>query len=482
MGHFGVAPLKRLNRTVLPIATSIVATCAILLMPAPEGLSPEGQHLMALFVAALILWATEAIPISATSLLVIAVQPLFGLAELDLAMQNAMTPVFFFVLVMFLIALGWTKTGLARRFALSMLSRAGTDAKRAVYVFCIGTGLISMIVSDVPAAAIFLAIALGVFAKLGISAQQQSNFGKAVTLGIPIAALIGGVGTPAGSAINLLGLEIIVQQGGARIPFIHWMAVGIPMVFVLVPLTAWVLVRVFPPELEHIGAMRELEAELRQMGPISSNEVKLMSIMGVMFVLWVLTSWPQIYPEPLLPLSNIFLVSMLGGIAMFVPGINLIGWREAQRSIGWDALLLILGVVSLGALSSETGLATWLVSATLTDVAGMNFILVLITIGLFTVLIHLMLPINPVINVVMIPPIMALGSAAGFSPELFALPVIFTASCAFLLPLDAVPLVSYGAGYYRMLDMLKPGIPLSIAWVFVMTALLLIIGPLIGLL
>src|SRR5690606_6247591 len=149
---------------------------------------------MALFVGALILWTTEAIPISVTSLLVIAVQPIFGLIDLGGAMQNAMTPVYFFVLVMFLIALAWTKTGLAHRFALWMLSKAGTDAKRAIYVFCIGAGAISTIVSDVPAAAIFLAIALGIFAKLGLSAEKGSNFGKAVMLGIPIAALIGGIG------------------------------------------------------------------------------------------------------------------------------------------------------------------------------------------------------------------------------------------------------------------------------------------------
>lgn len=466
----------------LAMIAAVLATLLVLLLPTPAGLSAEGHQLMALFLGALILWTTEAIPISVTSLLVIAIQPLFGLIDLGGAMQNAMTPVFFFVLVMFLIALAFTKTGLAQRFALWMLSRAGTDSRRAIYVFCIGSGLISMIVSDVPAAAIFLAIALSIFAKLDLTPERNSNFAKAVMLGIPIAALIGGVGTPAGSSINLLGLEIIVQQGGTDIAFIEWMAIGIPMVLVLVPLTAWVLVRIFPPEFEHIGAMADLQEERRQMGPVSRDEWKLISVVSIMFVLWVLTSWPSIYPAPLAPLSNIFLVSMLGGVAMFMPGINLIGWKEAQQSIGWDVLLLLFAVVSLGGLSSTTGLADWLVASSLGEVATWHVVLILLLISLFTVLIHLMLPINPVINVVMIPPIMALGSAAGFSPELFALPVIFTASCAFLLPLDAVPLVTYGKGYYSMFDMLKPGIPVSIAWVILMTILLLVIGPMIGLL
>ena len=60
--------------------------------------------------------------------------------------------------------------------------------------------------------------------------------------------------------------------------------------------------------------------------------------------------------------------------------------------------------------------------------------------------------------------------------------MIFTASCAFLLPLDAVPLVTYSRGYYRMFDMFLPGLVISAVWVVLMTALLIVIGPLVGLL
>ena len=58
----------------------------------------------------------------------------------------------------------------------------------------------------------------------------------------------------------------------------------------------------------------------------------------------------------------------------------------------------------------------------------------------------------------------------------------FTASCAFLLPLDAVPLLTYGKGYYRMLDMVAPGTILSICWVVLITVLAVGLGPVVGLL
>ena len=217
----------------------------------------------ALFAGVLVLWSTEALPIAVTSLLALALQPLFGLTSLvagrppttgaifGAAVSNFMSSVFFFVMVMFAIAFAWVKTGLARRFALWMIARAGTDATRVVYVFMIGTALISMVVSDVPSAAIFMAIAIGILDKLEL--RPGSRFGRVVMIGIPVAALIGGVGTPAGSSINLLGLTIIEQNGGARVPFLHWMAIGIPMVVILLPLAAWVLLRFYPPEISSIG-------------------------------------------------------------------------------------------------------------------------------------------------------------------------------------------------------------------------------------
>ena len=73
-----------------------------------------------------------------------------------------------------------------------------------------------------------------------------------------------------------------------------------------------------------------------------------------------------------------------------------------------------------------------------------------------------------------------LARDAEINPSIFALPVAFTASCAFLLPLDAVPLVTYSKGYYRMFDMLIPGILISAVWVIIMTALMFTIGPIIG--
>jgi sodium-dependent dicarboxylate transporter 2/3/5 len=471
---------------MLTLLAAVAATTLVLLLPRPEGLPAEGQRLAAAFIGILILWSTEALPIAITSLLAIALQPIFGLSSilapgarvntgtiLGAAFTNFISAPFFFVLFMFTIAFAWVKTGLARRFALWMIAQAGTDARRAVYVFMFGAGLISAIISDVPCAAIFMAIALGIFDKLGLQ-PGKSQFAKAVMMGIPIASLIGGVGTPAGSSINILGLTMIEQNGGDRIPFLHWMAIGMPMVLILLPIAAWIMVKLLPPEIDTIGDLEDIQRERRRLGPLGREEKKVIAIMSTMVALWIASTW--------LPALDPVLIALLGAAAMFVPGINLFTWKEAQNATGWDTLLMMGGVSSLGLASRSTGLAQWLADSALGGLQDWSTVGVIVAISAFTVVIHLMLPVAPVINAVMIPPIMVLGQQAGINPVIYALPVIFTASCAFLLPLDAVPLVTYSKGYYKMFDMFLPGALISVIWVIVMTALLLMIGPRVGIL
>jgi sodium-dependent dicarboxylate transporter 2/3/5 len=425
----------------------------------------------ALFAVALILFVTEAIPIAITSVLVLLLQPVMGITDnIRDAFDSWVSPVLFFVLVMFIIAQAVSVTGLARRFGLWLLARAGTDSRRVIMVFVMGTGIMSLIMSDVPACAIFMAMGLGIIEKMNL--KPGSSFAKALMIGIPIGALIGGVGTPAGSSINLLGLDQLEQFGGISVRFLDWMMIGIPMVIILLPLAGWIISRFYPPELATIGGLDSIHREQTEMGPMSPAQIKVILILGIMVVLWILSTW--------YPMFDVYMVGIGGAVVMFLPGIRILNWKQAQAGTGWDALLLIGGVTSLGSASVATGLAQWLVDSSLRGIADWGPIWVIALISAFTVLIHLVLPICPVIVTVLIPPLTILAIDTGVNPALYALPVAFTASCAFLLPIDAVPLLTYGKGYYKMLDMLPPGVVLSVIWVILITVLLMVIGPVLG--
>lgn len=456
---------------VTGIIASVLVAAIILMLPTPKGLSVEGQRMASLFAVALILFVTEAIPIAVTSVLVLMLQPLMGVTgSIRDAFNSWASPVLFFVLVMFLIAQAVTATGLARRFSLWLLAIAGTDCRRVAMVLIMGSGLMSLIISDVPTCAIFMAMALGIIEKMNL--KPGSSFAKTLMIGIPIGALIGGVGTPAGSSINLLGLDQLERFGGIRVRFLDWMVIGIPMVAIMLPLAAWITSRFYPPEEAAIGGAEEILRERKEMGPMTPAQIKVVVVLGIMVVLWILSTW--------YPVFDVYIVGIGGAVTMFLPGIRILNWKQAQANIGWDALLLIGGVTSLGGASVATGLAQWLVDSSLSGIAKLGPIWIIALISSFTVVIHLILPINPVIVTVLIPPLTILAKNTGVNPALYALPVAFTASCSFLLPIDAVPLLTYGKGFYKMLDMLPPGTVLSMIWVMLMTVLLSVIGPLLG--
>lgn len=454
------------------VALAVLVAVVTFLLPTPDGLTPGGKNLIGVFAVALILWVTEGIPIAVTSLLVIVLQWLLQITTPVAAISGFMTPVFFFVLTMFCIAEVVVSSGLARRFAVALLTRSGNDSRRVVLAFMVGTSTISTIMSDVPAAAIWMSMALPLLARIN-AVPGQSSFGKALMIGIPFASFIGGVATPAGSSINILAIFQIEQFGKVQVSFLQWMGLGIPMWLILTPIAWWVLMRCYPPELPTIGDPEELRRERRALGPLTAPETKVLGLLSVMLVLWIASSWVRAIDTTM--------VAMAGAVAMFVPGINLLTWPRAQRGIGWDALMLVGGVTSLGAAAGSTGLAKYLVGA-LPDMQMWSAAAVIALISAVTVLIHLPVPINPAIVGVLIPPIALLALGTGQNPALYALPVGFTASCAMLLPLDAVAVITYSKGYYRMTDMLLPGAIISVVWVIVMTALMVLVAPLLGLL
>jgi solute carrier family 13 (sodium-dependent dicarboxylate transporter), member 2/3/5 len=478
----GEEPRRGSWRAVVVLLVGIAAAAVITQLPlgggaAAGGLSPAARNLGAIFVLCVVLWATEAIPVAVTALLAVVLQPLLGVVPLDGALGAFMSKVFFFVVAMFVIAGVVVHSGLDRRFALGLLTRAGTDPRRVLLALMVGTAALSSIMSDVPACAVFMAVGMGVLSRAGVK-PGSSRFGKAVMMGIPIAALIGGVATPAGSSVNVIGLDLLHRFSaehdlGIRVTFVQWMALGVPMVLVLVPAAWWTMLRFHPPELDSVGDTGDLARERRKLGPIGASEWKVIVILAVMVVLWVAGSWVKAL--------DLTIVALCGAIVTFLPGVRLMDWTRAERFIGWNTLFMIGGVTSLGAASMDTGLANWLVSITMGGIETWPLVAVIALIGVVTVLIHLPLPIAPVVNVVLIPPVAALSLKLGVNPAVCVLPVAFTASCAFLLPLDAVPLLTYRAGYYRMFDMLGPGGTVSALWVVVMTALMLLLAPLVGL-
>ena len=450
----------------------IILCCfAFSLMPPPEGLTSKGWISIIFMMAAVLFWVTEALPIAFAAILFTILPAVFHIAPLPTMMANFATPTVFFVFAMFVVSIAFRNSGFSRRIVLwaSMKSK-GSPRRLLLYLMMAGS-LLSTILADIPVMAMLVPVAL-VILQGNRCAPGDSSFGRALMIGLPFACLIGGVGTPAGSSMNAMTIGLLKDTANVNISFLEWACVGLPMVLILTPIAWFFTIKAYPPEMDSLVGMETVEQEYRALGPLSSRELKFLIIMLANMALWMTDTIHHI-PLPV--------ACVLGSALFLLPGLNLIDWKKDSHGIGWEVLMVIGAANSLGVLLWDQGAASWLASNCLGGIAGLPLWGMIAVISAFTVAVHLIVPVNTALVAVMCPALAALSADMGVNAAMLCIPLGFRVSAALLLPLDPVSLVSYDAGYYKMGDMFKPGLLISVFWVAVMTGVMLLIARPLGL-
>ena len=164
----------------------------------------------------------------------------------------------------------------------------------------------------------------------------------------------------------------------------------------------------------------------------------------------------------------------------FFPGVNLLGWKEAEKEIDWGAIVLIAAGLSLGAVVYETGAAEWLASIAFSPLGQMTMALRILLAVLAVEILKVFFSSNTVTGVILVPLVIALSIQMGLDPWMLAGPVAIATSLAFLLvtssPTNVIP---YASGYFSIRDFAKAGIPLTLIVPFCITAVFLLFGSLI---
>jgi sodium-dependent dicarboxylate transporter 2/3/5 len=167
-------PGRRFRRERIGLWTGLALFVALLVLPAPDGLSPAAWRAAAVGVLMAAWWMTEAAPIAATSLLPLVLFPLLGVADVSAAAAPYANPLVFLFLGGFLIALGIERWHLHRRIALSIVRRVGTRPTRIVGGFMLASAFLSLWISNTATALMMLPIALSV---IGLAEGSQGEPG-----------------------------------------------------------------------------------------------------------------------------------------------------------------------------------------------------------------------------------------------------------------------------------------------------------------
>ena len=431
-----------------------------------EELTVVQQRVIALFVFAALMWIFEIIPNWTTSLLVIVISlltvsdkglgffcdPKFGqLVSFKSIMASFADPVVMLFMGGFVLAIMAEKYGLDVTMGRALLSIFGTKPRIVLLGFLIVISIFSMFMSNTATAAMMLAFLAPVLGTL--PSDDKGKIGLA--LSIPVAANLGGIGTPIGTPPNATAVRFLAEAN-AEISFMDWMVHMVPYVVVMI-LVAWVLLQLFFP-----FKTEKLVLEIPENKKEKSwkSTVVWITFIGTI-LLWMTESITKIN-------SNIVALIPLG--VLTACGIFT---KEDIKQINWSVLWLVAGGFALGTCLQGTGLAKVLINAI--PFGSMSVVLVLVVAGLVCYFLSnfisnsataaLLIPILIVVAEGMADPEAANNAqfiALGGSRAMIVF-IAVCASIAMLFPISTPPnAIAASTGLVETKDMAKVGILIGV--------------------
>lgn len=423
-----------------------------------DGLTIVQQRIIAIFVFATLSWLTECIPSWATSLGIItimcltvsdnALMPFKGenigeLMDSKHIMASFADPTIMLFLGGFILAAAATKSGLDVLLARNLIRPFGTKSENVLLGFLLITGIFSMFVSNTATAAMMLTFLTPVFAALPANGKGRI----ALTMSIPIAANLGGMGTPIGTPPNMIALKFLNDPAGLNmgIDFGHWMAFMFPLVIILLIISWRILLFFFP------FSKKTIELEIK--GSVHHGWR-----MNVVIVTFIITILLWVIPKSVTGIDS-YNVAMVPIGVFAVTGV--ITAKDLQE-INWSVIWMVAGGFALGFGMNGSGLA----DAALESIpfGEWSSIVILLISGLICYILSnfisntataaLLVPILAVVCTGMGDKLHALG---GTSTVLIGIAI--AASSAMCLPISTPPnAIAYSTGLVKQNDMLKMGL------------------------
>jgi len=442
-------------------------------------LDKKGQTALAILGGALALWVLEALPFHITGLFAMLMLALSGVEDFQTIVKNGFGDdvVLFFIGVLALAA-AIIRSGLGKRVSLIVLSITGNSTRRIVFGFlCVGAFL-SMWVTAMASSAIIMPLALAVLNEEGAK-PGESKFGRALMLAVAWGALIGAVGTPAGSGSNPLVVKFMSSLAHVDISFTQWMILGVPIIFLLLPASWFLLITLWPPEMSHLRKSREdIKNEFSLQSRMNHDEIATLIIFIITVLIWISSPLFQNLLHIKLPISMGAIAAI---ILLFMPGTTKFTWKELEKEMDWSGIILIATGISIGMTLYHTGAAAWLSTLLLGGIGALPYFVRIVLIVCAVLVVKIAFSSNTLTGTIIVPLVLALGPRLGSSATSLALAAGFSANLAFILVTTSpVNIIPYTTGYFSIKDMALAGTIFAPFVALVIALVFSVLGPVAG--
>jgi sodium-dependent dicarboxylate transporter 2/3/5 len=202
---------------------------------------------------------------------------------------------------------------------------------------------------------------------------------------------------------------------------------------------------------------------MHELGPLRPGESRTLLVFAVVVALWLLEPLLEQWSGGRIALP-VEAVGLAGGVALFLPGIRVLTWKQAEAQVDWGGLMMIVAGLSLGLAVFNSGAARWLAWVLLGQITSVPdalrpFVIVLAVSGL-----HLLFSSNTVTASIIVPILVALANDLRLEPWTIVAPAAFTSSLAFILVSEGpTTIIPYSSGYFSMKDLARAGIYMTVA-------------------
>lgn len=433
-----------------------------------------------------VLWMTEAIPISATSLIPLILFPLTGTISGKQAAEAYMNSTIFLFLGGFIIAIAMEKWNLHKRIALNVINLFGNTPSLIILGFMIAAAFISMWISNTATAVMLLPIGIAIITKMELSfgKEHTKTFSVALMLGIAYACSIGGISTLIGTPPNLVFQRIykISFPDQPEMLFGDWMKFALPISITMLGI-CWALLTkiIYPPDKRLILDKNLIKNEKELLGKMSFEEKAVALVFITTSILWIfrveldlgivsIPGWSALFPKSDFIDDGTVAITM-GFLLFLIPAKSntenkFLLNAESIKAIPWDIILLFGGGFALadGFVASQL---SKLIGAQFASLQGIHIFLIIIAVScVMTFLTELTS--NTATAQILLPILAALAIQLEVNPYLLMIPATISASFAFMLPVGTPPnAIVFSSHRVKIYEMSKAGIFLNIIGIIV---------------
>lgn len=333
----------------------------------------------------------------------------------------------------FIVARGLNQSGLSARVTGAVARRAQTVGQ----LFYLLTAVLLLTAIVIPSTSGRAALLVPIYQALTTSLHNR-RINRALAVALPVNILLTAVASLVGAGAHFVINDTLRQMSLNAFSFVEWLLMGLPFAAVSAFGSTWIILRLFLRSQERTLRLDHLlPAQLVPAGPWSRQERFAALVAAALILLWATESWHGI---------DNALVAVLGALALTLPGLGALKFKDAAKSVEWEMILFVAASLALSEALIVTGAGAWLIDTAMAY-SGMNAaapqVLILVGVAAVTLTSHLYITSRSARGAVIAPLVVLLALSLEIAPHVLAFVTAAGIGYCITLAVSAKPLTMF---------------------------------------